>query len=120
MKTLLRCDHQSRTVGELSVASCSACGQVEWWGADRPLDPAAGMTRLFGQFDLVGRLPGLRAPGPEVLVYRPPGRRDHTALSAFPQGHWVEAAPDLWLSHDGSHLLLSPTDPLLLENLDRR
>ncbi|MDP8958333.1 MAG: hypothetical protein M3N51_03830, partial [Actinomycetota bacterium] len=77
------------------------------------------LARLFGEFDLVGRLPALRAPAPEVLVYRPPNRRAASRLAAFPRLSWLEAAPDLWLSHDGDHLLLAPIDPLLLQNLTR-
>ena len=117
--TLPSCDHQPRSVAGIEVATCSACLTIEWWGHGRPLDPEEGITSLFGEFDLVDRLPAVRAPAPEILVYRPPQRRARSRLEAFPELVWLEAAPDLWLSHDGTHLLLAPTDPLLLANLDR-
>lgn len=117
--TLPSCDHQPRTVAGIEVATCSACLTIEWWGQGRPLDPAEGLARLFGEFDLVDRIPAVHAPAPEILVYRPPQRRARSRLGVFPELVWLEAAPDLWLSHDGTHLLLAPTDPLLLANLDR-
>jgi hypothetical protein len=113
------CRHKIESLSGVGVVACAACGTVGWWGADLPLDPVEGMTRLFGQFDLLGSLPSLRAPSSEVLVYRPPNWRHRSRLKAFPQGVWLEVNPDLWLTHDGEHLLLAPTDPLLSTNLQR-
>jgi hypothetical protein len=85
----------------------------------RLLDPALGMARLFGNFDLVGSLPSVRARGQKVLLYRPPSRRSREHLDAFPRHVWLETQPGLWMAHDGEHLLLVPTDPLLAKNLTR-
>jgi len=77
------------------------------------------MAALFGNFELVGRLPAVRAPGDEVLLYRAPGRKEQGSLEAFPAHVWLRVDEYLWLSHDGEHLLLVPTIPLLMENLTR-
>lgn len=113
------CRHEIESLSGVGVVACEACGTVEWWGTDRPLDPAEGMARLFGQFDLIGSLPSLNAPSAEVLVYRPPNWRHRAKLKAFPQGTWLEAHPGLWLTHDGENLLLAPSDPVLAANLRR-
>lgn len=85
----------------------------------RPLDPSEGMATLFGNFELVGLLPAVRAPGDEVLMYRAPGRKGRGSLEAFPAHVWLRVDENLWLSHDGENLLLAPTTPLLMENLTR-
>lgn len=113
------CTMTKNQVAGLEVTYCPECREVEWWEGESLLDPDEGMARLFGRFDLVGRLPALGAPGPEVLVYQPPARQARGRLAAFPRGVWLEAAPDLWLSHDGERLLLCPSRPLLLDNLAR-
>jgi len=92
---------------------------VEWQGRTRALDPSEGMAALFGTFRLAGRLPAVRAPGEDVLMYRPAHRRDRHNLDAFPPHVWLQIDTSLWLSHDGEHLLLVPTTPLLMENLTR-
>jgi len=53
-----------------------------------------------------------------VLVYEPSGR-GRVRMTAFPAHEWLEAIPGLWFTHDGRHLLLSPSDPLVAENLTR-
>ena len=73
------------------------------------LDPDEGMARLFGRFELVGRLPAVGSPGPEVLMYRPPSSRHRSCLSELPARMWLRVQPHLWLTHDGDHLLLAPT-----------
>ena len=113
------CTHTPVTVAGLQVVGCGECGVVGWFRGVEWLDPAEGMAELFGQYDLVGRLDSLLAPAPEVLLYRPPDRKWRSHLDAFPKQVWLEAAPDLWLSHDGEHLLLAPANPLHLENLTR-
>ena len=105
--------------GTKLALACPSCSTVEWWSSQRMLDPAEGMARLFGQYDLVDAIPALRAPAAEVLVYRAPNRRARKAFAAFPAGAWLEAHPGLWLTHDGEHLLLAPADPILAENLVR-
>jgi hypothetical protein len=77
------------------------------------------MAALFGNFRLVARLPAVHAPGQEVLTYRAPGRKTRAYLDAFPAHVWLQVDTNLWLSHDGEHLLLVPTTPLLMENLTR-
>ncbi len=115
--TTTRCLHRPVAVAGLEVIACAACGTVEWHGAVRALDPVEGMAALFGRFLLVGRLPAVRAPGSEVLMYRAPRRKERANLNAFPANVWLQVDTSLWLSHDGEHLLLVPTTPLLMENL---
>ena len=115
----VECRHTIVEVAGTGVSACPTCGSVEWWDAHRPLDPAEGMARLFGQFDLLGAVPAVRAPAMEVLVYRPPNRRARRALSVFPSGLWLEAHPGLWVTHDGDNLLLAAADPILARNLVR-
>ncbi len=117
--TTTPCDHEKRVLEGLRVVACAGCGTTEWWSKGRRLDPAEGMARLFGRFDLRGRLPAIQAPGPEALMYEPPDRRSRSHLDAFPSAVWLEVDTDLWMSHDGERLLLVPTTPLLMENLTR-
>lgn len=113
------CRHNITEVAETGVVACASCGEVEWWSTHRMLDPAEGMARLFGQFDLVRTMAAVRAPAAEVLVYKAPNRRSRKSLAPFPKGVWLEAHPGLWLTHDGEHLLLAPSDPNLARNLVR-
>ncbi len=78
----------------------------------------AAMAILFGNFDLVGGLPSIGSPGDTVLVYAP-DRSGRARLGAFPTHRWLEGSPGLWFSHDGEHLLLSPSDPRIVDNLIR-
>lgn len=106
-------------MGTMGVVACERCRIVRWWEGARPLDPSEGIARSFGSFELVDRLPALRAPAREVLVYRPPSRRARSRLSGFPPHQWLLAADDLWMCHDGETLQLCPTNPLLADNLGR-
>jgi hypothetical protein len=117
--TPFACRHLPVEVAGLSVVACAECGTVQWFGRSGPLDPAEAMNRVFGQYDLVGRLPSLRGPADWVLVYRPPGRRLRSHLAAFQPGVWFRVDDELWLCHDGEMLLLAPSDPLLAANLAR-
>ena len=117
--TSRQCRHLPVAVAGIEVVACDQCGMVEWSGGIRPLDPAEGMAALFGDFHLVGRLPAVRAPGREALMYRAPGRKTRAHLDAFPPHIWLQVDASLWLSHDGDHLLLIPTTPLLMDNLTR-
>lgn len=101
------------------LGSCTECGSVMWRDADDELDPAEAMERLFGTFELVSQMKAVRAPGTVVLAYRPPNRRAGTVLKALQRGRWFEGQPGLWMSTDGSLLLLSPSDPLFTANLTR-
>lgn len=115
--TLASCEHRPRVVAGVEVIACGDCGEVSYMGGQRRLDPAEGLARLFGVFDLAARLPAVGAPAPEVLAYTPPSRRARSHLAAFPPGVWLEAAPELWLSHDGETLVLAPQNPLYLDNM---
>lgn len=106
-------------VGSVSLTIHEPSGQTEWAVDGEPLDPAEGLARAFGHFELVSELEGLRTPGPKVLAYRPAGRRGRTALHALPERRWLEAAPDLWMARGGELLLLSPTSAVLAANLTR-
>ena len=113
----VNCRHNVIWEGSIGVIACDVCGAVEWWADGSPLDAAEGMARLFGRYELVSTMPSLGAPAREVLAYRPPSRRTRTRLDAFPTHQWLQVAQGLWLSHDGSTLLLCPTDPLLAANM---
>lgn len=117
--TSITCSHRLQAVGTVEVAVCVHCARVDWFRKGAPLDPAEGMAALFGDYRLVGRLPGLRSPGVEVLVYRVPLRMRARVLDPFPRGVWLQADEALWLSHDGENLLLSPTHPRWVDNLTR-
>lgn len=103
----------------LHLGTCAECGSVTWRDQSAELDPADAMTQLFGAFEFVSQLPALRAPGAVVLVYRPPNRRTAQILEALAPGRWIEGQPGLWMSTDGELLLLSPSDPLFVNNLTR-
>ncbi|MDH3607052.1 MAG: hypothetical protein OER12_08645 [Acidimicrobiia bacterium] len=111
------CTHIPIATAGIEVVSCGDCGEVGWFRRGEWLDPAEGMAVLFGQYDLVGRLEALSAPAPEVLLYRPPSGRWRAHLDVFPKHVWLEVSPDLFLSHDGEHLLLAPVDQLYFDNL---
>ncbi len=111
------CTHIPVAAGGIEVISCADCGEVSWFRKGQWLDPAEGMAALFGEYDLIGRLEALSAPAPEVLLYHPPSGRWRANLDVFPKHVWLEAGPDLFLSHDGEHLLLAPIDRLYFDNL---
>lgn len=112
------CEHDVFSWHEIELSVCQGDGSVVWHEADEPIDGAEGMSILFGDFDLTGCLPGIGAPGSAVLVYEP-CRGGIARLGLFPAGRWIEAVPGLWFTHDEERLLLSPADPLLVENLTR-
>lgn len=118
-RTSFDCRHLPVGLAGMSVVACADCGMVQWFGPSGPMDPAEAMTRAFGQYDLVGRLPVVRGPAAWVLLYRPPGRRLRSHLAAFQPGVWFRVDDELWLCHDGEMLLLAPSDPLLAANLTR-
>jgi hypothetical protein len=113
-----RCDHDVFAWQDLELSACPQDGSVVWHHDGEVIDGTEGMALLFGSFDLTGCLPGVGAPGDAVLVYEP-SRGDSNRLQIFPAGRWIEAVPGLWFTHDNEHLLLSPTDPLVVENLTR-
>lgn len=114
-----RCDHRPRTAGAVSVVACPGCGDVAWFVGGEPVDPAEGMAALFGDFELVARAPAVSAPAPTVLAYTPGRRSPRRWAEAFAPTRWWRIDEALWLCHDGSVLLLCPTDPVLTANLTR-
>jgi hypothetical protein len=78
------------------------------------------MAAVFGEYRLIRSLPAIHAPGHEVLMYAAPNRQARSYLGAFPANTWMQADDHLWMSHDGHHLLLAPTNPILLHNLTRQ
>lgn len=113
------CEHKPVWIGRVAVTACEDCGQVEWLSDQGGIDPAEAMASLFGSYDLVGPMPALGAPAPDVLVYAPPSPRKRRHLDALPRRVWLKAGPHLWMSTDGEVLLLAPTQRLLFENLTR-
>jgi hypothetical protein len=113
------CEHKPVWVGRIAVAACADCGEVDWFSDLGPVDPAEAMAALFGSYDLVGSMPALGAPSPDILVYSPPSPRKRRNLEALPRRAWLEAGPQLWMSTDGEVLLLATTRRLLFENLTR-
>ena len=113
------CDHRARAVGSVAVVACGACGDVEWFVEGRPADPAEGLAALFGDFDLAARVPTVAGPAATALAYTPGRRSPRRWADAFTPGRWWRVDETLWLCHDGSVLLLCPTDPLLAANLTR-
>lgn len=112
------CNHELATHGRYGVIACPACGLVEWFGPQGPVDPAEAMAALFGSFDLIATVPSVGAPAPSVLAYRPgPNRR--RALGILPRHCWLAAGYRLWLATDGAVLLLATTDELMIHNLTR-
>ena len=102
------------------MASCEACGTIEWFSKTGPIDHSEAIADLFGSYDLIGPLDALAAPAPQVLAYAPPNGKKRKNLAALPEYTWLKAGPRLWLSHDGEVLLLATTQPLLFENLVNR
>ncbi len=114
------CLHDRIQVGAFTLEMCPQSGEGRWLdSADDELDPAVALAGLFGSFDLMTALDGIGAPGPTVLAYRPDSRRGRTAMRSLPLRRWFEAAPTLWVTHDGERLLMSPTNPVLVDNLIR-
>ena len=113
------CTHIPRAIGEVTVVACASCRTLDWFSSDGALDPAEGMARLFGSYDLVDHLDALGAPSPTVLVYRPPNAKKRRHLDLLPEKTWLQIGPDLWLSHNGELLELATNHQLLLENLTR-
>lgn len=118
-ESVTTCLHERLTVGVYLLDVCPGSGEAAWLDDGDVVDPAEALARLFGNFDLRTAMPGLDAPGDTVLVYSPDGRRGRAAMRSLPACRWIEGAPGLWLTHDGEHLLMSPVDRLLTENLIR-
>lgn len=114
-----QCEHKPVWVGQIAVAACADCRQIEWFSNAGPIDSDEAIAALFGNYDLVGPLDALGAPTPQVLVYAPPSNRKRKNLDALPKRVWLKAGPQLWMSHDGETLLLATTQPMLFENLTR-
>lgn len=115
-----QCDHRPVRIGRIDVAACPACAVVEWNSIVGPVDPAEAVAALFGNYEMIGQLDALGSPAPRVIAYRPPNGKRRAHLDAFPMNVWLYAGAELWMSHDGSTLLLAPTRQLIFENLTRR
>ncbi len=114
------CMHERIDVAGLTLDLCPDTAEAHWLSSDlESLEPADALALLFGSFDLKASLAGLDAPGEAVLIYRPDSRRGKQAMRSLPFRRWIHAAPGLWLTQDGDHLLMSPEDALLAENLSK-
>ncbi len=113
------CEHKPVWVGDVAVAACADCGRVEWFSNHGPVDSSEAIAALFGSYDLMGPLDAVASPAPYVLAYTPPSARKRKNLDALPRRAWLKAGPELWMSHDGSVLLLATSHRLLFENLTR-
>jgi hypothetical protein len=103
------CDRVRRQITRrVQVAACGACGTVEWFRDGTPIPAFDGVAEVFGAFDLVGTLPAINAPGPEVLLYAAPNPACRRVLETLPPRVWLYTAPGLAMSHDRRHLLVSP------------
>lgn len=112
------CRHEPRHWGRTSVVACHACGLVQFFGPNGPLDPAEGIAALFGSYDLIGSLPAVGSPAPCVLAYRP-SRGKKGALELLPSGTWLRVGSELWVAAREGILLLATRDRLMVENLTR-
>jgi hypothetical protein len=113
------CLHRRIPVGSFTLDLCPTTDEGRWLADGEDVDPAEALAHLFGAFDLVAAVHGVGTPGDSVLLYSPDSRRGRNRMRALPMSTWILAAPSLWLTHDGDHLLMSPEDPLLAENLAR-
>ena len=113
------CEHKPVWVGDIAIASCGKCESVNWFSNAGPVDPSEAMAALFGSYDLLGPLDALGSPAPRVLAYAPPNSRKRKNLDVLPKYVWLKAGYNLWMSHDGSVLLLATNQTLLFENLTR-
>lgn len=95
---------------DISIVACADCGTIEWFRGGSPIQAFDGMADVFGMFDLVATLPGVNAPGREVMLYKAPRGSSRTLLEALPRRIWLEAVPGVAVSHDGRHLLVSPIE----------
>lgn len=114
-----QCEHTPVWVGRIAVSSCARCGVAEWFSDAGAVDHSEAMAALFGSFDLIGPLDAVGAPAPYVLAYAPPSSGKRKRLDALPRKVWLKAGPRLWMSHDGSALLLATDQQILYENLTR-
>lgn len=112
------CRHEPRHWGRTSLVACAACGLVQFFGLDGPLDPAEGMAALYGSYDLIGPLPAVGAPAPCVLAYRP-SRGKKGALELLPACSWLRVTSELWVAAGEGVLLLATPNQLMVENLTR-
>ena len=113
------CRHHEIDLGLLGAERCPLTNELRWTEGGEERDPAEALARLFGQFELRAVLDGLHAPGPSVFVYSPPNRPARSLMRRLPTGAWLAAAPGLWITQDGTSLLMSPDDPVLAANLAR-
>lgn len=99
-----------RVADGLVAAVCPQCRTITWWLEGNTIDAWDGATTSFGHSTILERLPAVGAPGPEVVVCRPPVG---TRLAWLPARRWFEAAPQLFVAREGRRLLISSPNPLL-------
>ena len=112
------CRHEARYWGHTGVLACGSCGVLQFFGKTGLLDPAEGVAALFGSYDLIGPLPAVGAPAPDVLAYRPPLTK-RGALALLPVREWLRVSEELWIASGGDVLLLATTNRLMVDNLTR-
>ena len=115
-ETTLNCSHaaerRSAHAG-VAVTICADCPRVRFEDLHGEVRPTVALARLFGEFDLVGGLAAVAAPGREVLMYRAPDGLVRAALRVLDPHRWYRADEYLWVSHDENHLLFSHNDPVV-------
>ena len=114
METDTHCPHQqdTRTAhAGISVNVCVDCPHVTFSDPHGFVDPSVALGRLFGEFDLIGSLAAVGAPGHEVLMYQAPDRLANAALRVITPNRWFRADEELWICHDTDHLLFSHDHP---------
>ena len=95
----------------MTVESCNTCQEVGFTDSRGEVQASVALGRLFGEFDLVGGLDAVGAPGREVLMYRAPDLLVRAALRVVEAKRWFRADDDLWICHDGEHLLFAHDNP---------
>jgi hypothetical protein len=116
MHDAFNCRHHLQPVGDLSVMVCTTCQTTQWWDGRGLIYPADGVARLFGEYELIGTLPAVGGPTSVILTYRAPNGSARQHLAAFPVNTWIRIDNGLWLSHDGTTLLLAPADRHVASN----
>ncbi len=108
------------SVGSLRAEWRSDTGSVRWEDDAGEVPGETAVARLFGGFDLLEWIECLGAPTPEAVVAVPADGRGRRVLEEWPRGHWLEAAPGLWVCGGDDHLLVAPVDPVLRASFRRR
>ena len=106
----MRCLDHSTTYSVhdgIRVGACEECRWVRFGDTPGGNDPWRAMSRLFGDYEMVGRVDTIHAPAGEVLAYRPQLPADTGTLSVIPAHRWFRVTANLWMCHDRALLLLA-------------